>query len=93
MAVSAVTATELGYLDGVTSNVQTQLNGCVKTSGSQVIAGVKQFNLSPQVLYNGEYRTMPYCRNNAVSFSWNASNLEIYVDSTLVAKIPMGFAG
>lgn len=26
VAVSAVTATELGYLDGVTSNVQTQLN-------------------------------------------------------------------
>ena len=27
VAVSAVTATELGYLDGVTSNIQTQLNG------------------------------------------------------------------
>lgn len=27
VAVSAVTTTELGYLDGVTSNVQTQLNG------------------------------------------------------------------
>lgn len=26
VAVSAVTSTELGYLDGVTSNVQTQLN-------------------------------------------------------------------
>ena len=93
MAVSAVTATELGYLDGATGNVQAQLNGCVKTSGNQVIAGVKQFNFSPQVLYDGSYRTMPYCRNNAVSFSWNASNLEIYVDTTLVAKIPKGFSG
>ena len=27
VAVSAVTSTELGYLDGVTSNLQTQLNG------------------------------------------------------------------
>lgn len=27
VAVSAVTATELGYLDGVTGNIQTQLNG------------------------------------------------------------------
>lgn len=27
VAVSAVTSTELGYLDGVTSNIQTQLNG------------------------------------------------------------------
>ena len=33
---SAVTATELGYLDGVTSNIQTQLNG--KLSGSSAFA-------------------------------------------------------
>lgn len=33
---SAVTATELGYLDGVTSNIQTQLNG--KLSGSSTFA-------------------------------------------------------
>lgn len=33
-AVSAVTATELGYLDGVTSNVQTQLNGKAASSHS-----------------------------------------------------------
>ena len=30
----AVTKTELGYLDGVTSNVQTQLNGKLSTSGT-----------------------------------------------------------
>ena len=32
VAVSAVTSTELGYLDGVTSNVQTQLNGKAASS-------------------------------------------------------------
>lgn len=32
VAVSAVTSTELGYLDGVTSAIQTQLNGKVPTS-------------------------------------------------------------
>ena len=32
VAVSAVTATELGYLDGVTSNIQTQLNGKANAS-------------------------------------------------------------
>lgn len=32
VAVSAVTSTELGYLDGVTSNVQTQLDGKAATS-------------------------------------------------------------
>lgn len=31
VAVSPVTSTELGYLDGVTSNVQTQLNGKLET--------------------------------------------------------------
>lgn len=47
LAVSAVTSTELGYLDGVTSNVQTQLNakqptvtvsGLLKGTGSGVAA-------------------------------------------------------
>lgn len=32
VAVSAVTATELGYLDGVTSNIQTQLNSKLSTA-------------------------------------------------------------
>jgi hypothetical protein len=50
MSVSAVTSTELGYLDGVTSNIQTQLNNVsgypldvrVLTSGSYTIpAGAK----------------------------------------------------
>lgn len=34
VAVSAVTSTELGYLDGVTSNVQTQLDGKLSTLSS-----------------------------------------------------------
>lgn len=41
VAVSAVTATELGYLDGVTSHVQTQLNGkqASVTGGASTITG------------------------------------------------------
>ena len=39
VAVSAVTSTELGYLDGVTSNVQTQLDSKLSTSGG-TISGV-----------------------------------------------------
>ena len=39
-AVSAVTATELGYLDGVTSNVQTQLNGKAASSHTHTTAQV-----------------------------------------------------
>ena len=39
VAVSAVTSTELGYLDGVTSNVQTQLDGKSNTSHTHNYAG------------------------------------------------------
>lgn len=39
VAASAVTSTELGYLDGVTSNVQTQLDGKSSTSHTHNYAG------------------------------------------------------
>ena len=38
-AVSAVTSTELGYLDGVTSNIQTQLNGKATLNHTHNYAG------------------------------------------------------
>lgn len=38
VAVSDVTSTELGYLDGVTSNIQTQLNGKAASSVETTIA-------------------------------------------------------
>lgn len=40
VAVSAVTSTELGYLDGVTSAIQTQLNGKLSTTGKAASAKV-----------------------------------------------------
>lgn len=48
VAVSAVTSTELGYLDGVTSNVQTQLNNnnFVKISGATNIKSSLAFDRS-----------------------------------------------
>ena len=39
LAVSAVTSTELGYLDGVTSAIQTQLNGKAASSHTHSYAG------------------------------------------------------
>jgi hypothetical protein len=44
IAVSSVTSTELGYLSGVTSAIQTQLNGKVGTTGDETIAGSKTFS-------------------------------------------------
>jgi len=42
VAVSAVTDTELGYLSGVTSNIQTQLNAKIATSVSFISAALAQ---------------------------------------------------
>ena len=41
VAVSAVTSTELGYLDGVTSSIQTQLNNKSNTSHSHSLESLK----------------------------------------------------
>lgn len=38
LSESSVTSTELGYLDGVTSSIQTQLNGKLSTSGTAAAA-------------------------------------------------------
>ena len=54
VAVSAVTSTELGYLDGVTSNIQTQINNLKASIGSkkllevttQSAASIVELNLS-----------------------------------------------
>lgn len=40
---SAVSSTELGHLDGVTSSIQPQLDGTVKTTGNQNISDTKTF--------------------------------------------------
>lgn len=46
----AVTAshTELNYVDGVTSAVQTQLDSTVKLTGNQTVEGIKHFTGDPQ---------------------------------------------
>jgi hypothetical protein len=39
-----ITPTELGYIDGLTSNAQTQLNGKVSIAGTETISGSKTFS-------------------------------------------------
>lgn len=46
VAVSAVTSTELGYLDGVTSNVQTQLDGKAASSHNHAASNITSGTLS-----------------------------------------------
>lgn len=43
---STVTATELGYLDGVTSNIQTQLNGKASSTHSHAISDITNLQTS-----------------------------------------------
>ena len=45
-AVSAVTSTELGYLDGVTSSIQTQLNGKAASSHNHEISEISGLHMA-----------------------------------------------
>ena len=55
VAVSAATSTELGYLSGVTSAIQTQLNGkqasgsYVTTDTAQTVSAIKTFSAIPKI--------------------------------------------
>ena len=54
VAISGTTSQELQYLQGVTSAIQTQLNGTVKTTGNQTINGIKTFK-DKVSLYTSSY--------------------------------------
>ena len=77
------------------SQVNNLVNGCVKTSGNQNVSGTKNFANAPTVLYNGVYCPIVYGRNqgNRISLGWAGGYLEIWVDTTRVARIPQNFAG
>ncbi len=81
VAVSAVTSTELEYLDGVTSNVQTQLDGkaldadVVHKTGNESISGEKTF-IAPEKIANTEQTTTKFKTSNggAVIIGKEAAN-------------------
>lgn len=85
VAVSAVTNTELGYLDGVTSNIQTQLNGkqasgsYMTLSGNQTASGNKTF--SGQIIRS----TAPSASDNSTQVpntSWVNSRITSIMNTT-----------
>jgi hypothetical protein len=43
-----ITPTELGYIDGLTSNAQTQITARVSLTGNETIAGIKTFSSLPE---------------------------------------------
>lgn len=69
VAVSSVTSTELGYINGITSDVQTQLNSkaidsdVVHKTGDESIFGVKTFE-APKKVVNVEQTTTKFNTSN-----------------------------
>ena len=87
VAVSAVTSTELGYLDGVTSNVQTQLNGKAATNHTHSYLPLSGGTLSGALSLNNNKITnlaTPTSNSDAVNKS--------YVD-TAIAGVSGGITG
>lgn len=58
VAVSAVTSTELGYLDGVTSSIQTQLNAKAASSHNQAASTITAGTLGGKVVANAAVATL-----------------------------------
>lgn len=82
LSVNGVTGTELGYLSGVTSSIQTQINSKVQRSGSETISGIKTFSDSPIV---------PSPNNNDDSQqATNTSWVNAKIDSILGSLYPVG---
>ena len=79
VAVSAVTSTELGYLDGVTSNIQTQLNGKLSTSGGTVTGQVK-FNDNVHLDFGTGNDAEIYHNGSNLYFDMNADDDIIFRD-------------
>lgn len=93
VAVANVTSTELGYLDGVTSNIQKQLNGkqasgsYMTLSGNQTVDGNKTF--SGQIIRS----TAPSASDNSTQVpntSWVNSRITSIMNNKLqvVSSLP-----
>lgn len=103
---SAVTATELGYLDGVTANIQTQLNG--KLSGSSAFAkliyggtisqnGTKTVDcgFTPQFctyFMSSANSTEPWV-GGAVNFGKNSQEFRIYTSGSAYQRFKVSRSG
>ena len=93
IAVSDITTTELGYLDGATSNIQTQLDtldnkidslddGVVHLAGAETITGKKTFNAG---LTNEATVAQSDNSTNVATTSWVTTKVST-VDATAVHK-------
>ena len=91
VAVSAVTSTELGYLSGLTSAAQTQLNGKVGKTGDETVSGLKTFTndvtidtTSGGMLASSKSLIFKY---NQGSVGGGISEKALYVDSSGILRL------
>ena len=78
-----MTSTELGYLSGVTSNIQDQLNG--KVNKEYVDNSI--YDASVRYVYNQGGEGM---LGNSVMIGWDGTRMRIQVDSSPFGFVPMG---
>lgn len=84
VAVSAVTSTELGYLDGVTSNVQTQLNN-VQTQLNAKQSLVKKATITLSTSWTGS--ASPYTQTVTVSGGTADTQVDLQADATVIQQM------
>ena len=87
VAVSDITSTELGYLDNVTSNIQTQLNAkapdnnVVHLDGAETITGTKTFTSTLELKQNLSFRS--YGSDNSGRLQFRAQPADNVIRGTV----------
>ena len=96
LASSTVTGTELGYLSGVTSSVQTQLNGKVAKTGD-IMTGTLQLPAGttalPSLRFTGSLTSGLSANSGDLSFSSNALERMKIANSGTISINAFGTAG
>ena len=91
VAVSAVTSTELGYLDGVTSAIQTQLNGKSGTDHTHSGYAASSHNHSAANITSG---TLPIARGGTgtanLKICYGTKSISFYASTSSSASVTFG---
>ena len=82
LAVSAVTSTELGYLDGVTGSIQTQLNGKSSTSHTHTLPDLTDVSITGET--GGQY--LRYSGSAWVNSALQVGDMPTAIDAAKIAN-------
>lgn len=93
VAVSAVTGTELGYLDGVTSNVQTQLDGKAASSHGNHVPATQTANNAKFLRNDNTWQTVTPANIGAATSGHTHISLSGWSDTRSVDTVPNDYNG